>query len=227
MEFYDYFLLDDLQRYKGFIIYGVGYCTRQVYPILCNGKLTEHIISFAVSKLEQDEQFEKHAVMQLDKIECDKDATAVLISVDGKWQKEMLHKAQELGYRHTLLLTDYVKNYNNLLRLYSRLDYAEFFRKIECKHAFFTGEDKELPIESMCYTENHIVFISGCFKPRDAKIINALKRKGFEVTVILYGEYRLAELFAEEIVRNGINPIKCKDEEDMIYCMMRYRPMLY
>lgn len=141
MEFYDYFLLDDLQRYKGFIIYGVGYCTRQVYPILCNGKLTEHIISFAVSKLEQDEQFEKHAVMQLDKIECDKDATAVLISVDGKWQKEMLHKAQELGYRHTLLLTDYVKNYNNLLRLYSRLDYAEFFRKIECKHTFYIGEN--------------------------------------------------------------------------------------
>lgn len=227
MEFYDYFLLDDLQRYKGFIIYGVGYCTRQVYPILCNGKLTEHIISFAVSKLEQDEQFEKHAVMQLDKIECDKDATAVLISVDGKWQKEMLHKAQELGYRHTLLLTDYVKNYNNLLRLYSRLDYAEFFRKIECKHTFYIGENKDLPIESKCYTENHIVFISGCFKPRDAKIINALKRKGFEVTVILYGEYRLAELFAEEIIRNGINPIKCKEEEDMVYCMMRYRPMLY
>ncbi|MDE6053276.1 MAG: hypothetical protein K2G55_05850, partial [Lachnospiraceae bacterium] len=209
------------------IIYGVGYCTNQVYPILCKGGLKEHIIAFAVSKLEQDEQFEKHAVMQIDKIECDKDATVVLVSAHGIWQKEMLHNAQELGYRHILLLTDYVKDPNNLLRLYGKLNYVEFRRKIECKHTFYTGEDKEAQIESKFYTEKHIVFISGCFKPRDAKIINALKRKGFEVTVILYGRDRWSELFAEEIVRNEINPIKCKDEEDMIYCMMQYRPMLY
>ncbi len=227
MNLFDYFLTNDLQKYKSFIIYGVGYCTRQVYPVLCNGGLEEHIISFAVSKLEQDEQFEKHAVMQIDKIECDKDATAVLVSVDEKWQKEMLHNAQELGYRHILLLTDYVKNSKNFFRLYSKLDYVEFRKMIECKHALYTGEDKEPLIESACYTEKHIVFISGCFKPRDAKIINALKGKGFEVTVILYSEYYLDEIFAEEIVRNGINPIKCKDEEEMTYCMMQYRPMLY
>lgn len=227
MHFWDYILIDDLQKYKGFIIYGVGYCAKQVYPILCNEELKGHIIAFAVSKLEQDEQFEKHAVMQIDEIECDKEATAVLVAVDGKWQKEMLHNAQELGYKNILLLTDYVKDCDHLLRLYSRLDYVEFRRKIEYKHAFYTGENKELLIESKCYSEKHIVFISGGFKPRDAKIINALKRKGFEVTVILYGEYRLGELFAEEIVRNGINPIKCKDEEDMTYCMMQYRPMLY
>lgn len=227
MDFFDYFLIDDLQKYRGFIIYGTGYWAKQVYPVLCKGGLKEKIISFAVSKLEQDEQFEKHAVMQIDKIECDKDATAVLVSVDDRWQKEMLHNAQELGYRHILLLTDYAKSHNNLLRLYSKLDYVEFRRKIECKHAFHTGEDKEPPIESKCYTEKHIVFISGCFKPRDAKIINALKRKGFEVTVILYSKDPWSELFAEEIVKNGINPIKCEDEEEMAYCMMQYRPMLY
>lgn len=227
MDLYDDFLIDDLQKCKSFIIYGVGYCAKQVYPILCSGGLKEHIISFAVSKLEQDEQFEKHAVMQLDKIECDKDTTAVLVCVDGRWQKEMLHNAQKLGYRHIFLLTNYVKNWENYFRWYGKLDYVEFCKKIECKHAFYTGEDKELPIGSKCYAEKHIVFISGSFKPRDAKIINALKRKGFEITVILYGEYRLEELFAEEIVRNGINPIKCKNEEDMTYCMMQYQPMLY
>ena len=227
MNFFDYFLIDDLQQYKGFIIYGAGYWAKQVYPILCKGGLKEHIISVAVSKLEQDEQFEKHAVMQIDKIECDKDATAVLVSVDSRWQKEMLHNAQELGYRHILLLTDYARNSNNLFRLYSKLDYVEFRKKIECKHAFYIGEDKEPPIESKCYTEKHIIFISGGFKPRDAKIINALKRKGFEVTVIFYREYYLDELFAEEIMKNGIHPIKCKDEEDMTYCMMQYQPMLY
>lgn len=231
MQFIDYifvdFLIDDLQKYKSFIIYGAGYCTRQIYPVLCNGGLEGHIISLAVSKLEQDEQFEKHTVMQIDKIECDKDATAVLISADAKWQKEMLHHAQELGYRHILLLNDYERNSKNLFRLYGRLDYVEFRKKIECRHAFYAGEDKEPPTESKCHTEKHIVFISGCFKPRDAKIINALKRKGFEVTVILYSGHYLDELFAEEIVRNGINPVKCRDEEDMTYCMMQYQPMLY
>lgn len=227
MHFFDYFLVDDLQKYKSFIIYGTGYCSKQVYPILCKGGVKEKIISFAVSKLEQDEQFEKHTVMQIDKIECDKDATAVLVSVDGKWQKEMLHNAQELGYRHILLLTDYVKNNENLFRLYDKLDYVEFRKKIENKHELYTGENKKPSIESKCYTEKHIVFISGCFKPRDAKIINALKGKGFEVTVILYGEYRLEGLFAGEIVKNGISPIKCIDEEDLTYCMMQYRPMLY
>lgn len=227
MQFIDYFLIDDLQKYKGFIIYGTGNYAKQVYPVLCKGGLKEKIISFAVSKLEQDEQFEGHVVMQIDKIGCDKGATAVLVAVDSKWEKDMLHNAQELGYKHILLLTNYVKSYKNLLRLYSKLDDVEFRKKIECKHAFFAGDDKKPPIESKCYTEKHIVFISGCFKPRDAKIINALKRKGFEITVILYGEDRLGELFAEEIVRNGINPIKCKDEEDMTYCMMQYQPMLY
>ena len=227
MQFLDYFLIDDLQKYKGFIIYGTGYCAKQVYPILCKGGLKENIIAFAVSKLEQDEEFEKHAVVKIDRIECDKDATAVLVSVNGKWQKEMIQNAQKLGYAHILLLTDYTKNRKNRSRLYSKLDYVEFRRKIEYKHAFYTGENKELPIESKGYAEKHIVFISGCFKPRDAKIINALKRKGFEVTVILFGEDRLGEFFAEEIVKNGINPIKCTDEEDMVYCMMQYRPMLY
>lgn len=227
MDFFDYFLIDDLQKYKGFIIYGTGDWAKRVYPILCKRGLKEHIISFAVSKLEQDEQFEEHPVMQIDKIECDKDVTAVLVSVDDKWQKEMLHNAQQLGYRHILLLTDYAKGRNDLLRLYSKLDYVEFCRKIECKHALYTGEDKVPLMESAYDTEKHIVFISGCFKPRDAKIINALKRKGFEITVILYAKDRWSELFAEEIVRNGINPIRCMDEEDMIYCMMQYRPMLY
>ncbi len=227
MNFFDHFLVDDLRKYKGFIIYGTGYCAKQVYSILCKEELKEKIISFAVSKLEQDEQFEKHTVMQIDKIECDKDVTAVLVSVDGKWQKEMLHNAQELGYRHILLLTDYAKNNENLLRLYGGLDYVKFCEMIDNRHEPYVGEDKETLAESKCYTEKHIVFISGCFKPRDAKIINALKRKGFEVTVILYGEYRLERLFSEEIVKNGINPIKCKDEEDMTYCMMQYRPMLY
>lgn len=227
MQFIDYFLIDDLQKYEGFIVYGTGHCAKQVYPILCKGGLKEKIISFAVSKLEQDDQFEKHAVMQIDKIECDKDTTAVLVSVESKWQKEMLYNAQELGYRHILLLTDYVKNCQNLPGLYSKLDYMDFRKKIECKHAFYTKEDKGLRIESKRYTEKHIVYISGCFKPKDAKIINALKKKGFEVTVILYGEYRYEEFFAKEIVTNGINPIKCKDEEDMTYYMMKYRPMLY
>ncbi len=235
MRFFDYILNDVLQGYEEIIIYGAGWFAERIYPLLCKSGLQERIICFAVSELRDTKWFEDIEVKEISGIQCDKETVAVLIAVTSQYIDEIIANTQIAGFKNVIVAADYIRSYKNMIKLYRGLDYKKFTDYIMKKHMYDnpdTGEsglhikEKVISCQSRCdFNENEIVYITGQLLPRNIKMIAALKKKGYDVVVIIYGSLR--EGFASEMHQRGISYIRCNDEEEMMYNALQYRPLVY
>lgn len=236
MLFFEYLLVEELRKYQHIIVYGTGYFAEKIYPALCESGLDQNILAFAVSRSLSKKPFDKFQVMYIDEIGEELCDTVVLLAAGEEFQEDMYSNARDAGYKNIVLLTDYFRTDQNMMRYFQDLDYAQFCNLLIKSYLYKHKEENdgiEIIKQRLCqleiqntFDEKQIVFISGHFTPRSSKIIRALNRKGFQVVVLLYGSY-CGENFADEILEDGISLKKYTDEESMTFCAMQYKPLAY
>lgn len=236
MRFFDYLLIDDLQKYEGIVVYGAGWFAAKLFPILYQYKLLQKIISFAVSKADNNDKFEGYEIKEIDKIRCDKNKTVVLTAVSMLHQSSVILRAKDAGFKNILLGTDYIRSNENMLRIYQGMNYVQFIDCILKKHSCACPDEKtdnhNLRLRLLdnqkrqVYDDREIVWISGNFTPRSAKIINALRKRKYNVVIIIYGG-RCKQIFLQEIQNGDISYIVCEDEEEMMFYALKHKPLVY
>lgn len=235
MRFFDYMLNDVLQGYEEIIIYGAGWFAEQIYPILCRNGLRERVMCFAVSELKGKKWFGDIEIKEINDVQCDKDSVAVLVAVTDQYTDEVAASTRAAGFRNVIVAIDYIRSYKNMIKLYQGLGYEKFIDCIVKKHIYDYPEEIEMSLRIkerllQCrlqsdFNENEIVYITGQLLPRNIKMIAALKKKGYDVVVIIYG--RPSDGFISELHQQRISFIRCNDEEEMTFQALKYRPLVY
>ena len=224
-----------LQKYEKIIVYGTGWFAMQLYPIMCKNGLSEKIMCFAVSTIDDQRQFEGFEIKEIDRIVCCKENTAILVAVTKQYQDEVAMRACKAGFTHIILPEEYVWSDENMMKLYQNLDYDEFIGCVYDNYISDCLNEKDLSGMTKEHLLAHngkkdfdsmqIVYISGCLTPRSTKIINALRKKGYTVTLILFGF--IQEIILNEVQSQKISCIQCSCEEEVLFHALKYRPLVY
>lgn len=233
-------LCQKLNEYEKVIVYGTGSFARQIYPRIVKHGLKDKVLCFTQSEMGnmETDAIDGKPIVSLNALDCAKTGCVVLVAVSELYVDEIKKVLLQFGYLNHILLTEYITSYKEMeQKIYGLSDYKDY-----CEHIadwyIETHTDnlsKEIVVRNLLRreenTEQHkdtnlIVMISGYITSRSIKIINTLKKRGFDIVVLNY-ERNTFEWYADSLKKIDIQVHKCHCIEEMLYKALQYSPKVY
>lgn len=238
-----YILINDLYRELSsagkILIYGAGNYANIIYPMLKKAGLKEKIYSFIVTNIKDDRKIDGipvKSVYVLHKLCLEK--YKILIAVSKEYEKEIIQFLSQYHYLQVLKLTDYILHDDDLIELYKKQSDEQFIKWIledyvwnsmSCVSEFekkgVSAQEIILQRKAVCIDRDTIVFILGNFSARTVKIIDALRRRNFNIVVIGYGE--VDDLVSHELNSCHIELLYCKTPMEVMSKALQYHPLIF
>ncbi len=238
MKFLTSSLCERLGQYRNIIIYGTGCYAQEIYPHLIQGGLKEKIRYFTQTDACENDLYENIPVISIDRLSCDKADCVILIATSELYSEEIKEKLSEYQYPNIVLLNDYVVDYvKNTQKFYSLHTYGEYCEAIADWYlrTHTNQTDKDFLVQKLINRGknagknkdlNLIVAINGHITIRGNKIIGALKRKGYEIIMLVYcpNDHTWS---LENFRKIGVTVYECQYIEEMLYMALQYDPLIY
>lgn len=229
-------LYQSLRKYSGILIYGAGIYAKMVYPLLKEAGLGSRIRGFIVTeKLNAMDFIDGIQIIAIDELNVSSlNDTVILIAVSEKYCQEIFDKLGYIQFFQVLLLIDFILSDNDLREMSDDCllgyikEYSTWKRQILIQKNGRDSEGECKKRETLDIDGKMIVFITGSIQPRTVKIIRALIRKGYKVTVLDYSDPNIKNDVAKsELLECNIVFFQCSIIMDLFYMAMKYKPLVY
>lgn len=229
-------LLKKLQSYENIILYGTGYYSERLFKKISSLGLKEKILSFAVTELNENYFIDNIPVIQIDKLDCNKETSLVVVATSRKYEEEINKILYRLGYKNVVCLFDHIGKTNG--KIFDKISFEDccsyitdwcFNNCVDYRNMLeYSKEDKTYYLNTSRVTQNEnlIVLICGYLHPRTIKLLSALKKRGFELIVLGYHEI-YNPLMYEGFLKLNIKMLFCECVEQMLYYALQYNPLVY
>lgn len=212
------------------IIYGTGHYARDIYEKICNTPLEKKINGFVVTELRGKADFFGKPVYNISELSKYYHNETILVSVSKKYSEEIKNELLKNQFTQLLFLTDYEYKNFDLWENYRGKDTSEYIEYIQnWKWNFISSKnDNTYNVFRTVKNNSQIVFIIGMEMalPRNIKIMKALKKKGYDIVVLCYGDVS-GIVGQKELSEYQIVIEQCGYIEELMYKMMKYNPLLY
>ena len=116
-------LLKKLQSYENIILYGTGYYSERLFKKISSLGLKEKILSFAVTELNENYFIDNIPVIQIDKLDCNKETSLVVVATSRKYEEEINKILYRLGYKNVVCLFDHIGKTNG--KIFDKISFED------------------------------------------------------------------------------------------------------
>ncbi len=185
---------NEITKYDGFVLYGAGYMTKEIIPVLkeIERKPLYIIVTDVKNNPEKIDEIPVYGLEQkMDEIQ--EKNILVVLAVTEKYEDEMKSLLQEKNIHNITMLLQYLR------RLPDYLDKQIDWHLERIKDWYFDVNNKELDESVLLLNQemnrNRVLFVVEGLMPRVIKIARALKKEGREVVLLLNGEMMTNPVF--------------------------------